>query len=490
MVRPISGPEHLDHIRERSSVSFLQTPAWAAVKNEWRGESLGWFDEGKLVGVGLVLFRQVPRVKRYLRLPSRGPDIDWLGQDLGRWLTPLAAYLKDQKAFGIRMGPPVVTRRWHAATVKAAIADPALRTWETCRPTRATTPRWASSPGCASWAGSRCPPPAGSPPVSRSTTSGFRWPTPTCPRSRTTCSPRMNQQWRRNIRKAAKAGVEVTRGTRDDLADFHRIYVETAERDHFTPRPLTYFERMWDALGARRPTGCRSTWLTTTATWWPRRRWSRSASTRGTPTARPPRQARRTRLQRRPVADDARRALPAPRCTTCAASPTRSADDPQLGLLQFKVGTGGQAVEYLGEWDLPLKRGLYKAFMAWMKRRGWRRQPSGTSRSATARVAEPPSGRRGTGGGDMRALRSPCVERPTARHLAAVADGTPGIVPVIKGNGYGVATRLRLESTPCRAAPTSEVPSTPLVRLRRRRAGDDAVAPVLHLGGPRCATRR
>ena len=28
------------------------------------------------------------------------------------------------------------------------------------------------------------------------------------------------------------------------------------------------------------------------------------------------------------------------------------------GCIQFKVGTGGEAVEYLGEWDLPLKRGL------------------------------------------------------------------------------------------------------------------------------------
>jgi lipid II:glycine glycyltransferase (peptidoglycan interpeptide bridge formation enzyme) len=48
---------------------------------------------------------------------------------------------------------------------------------------------------------------------------------------------------------------------------------------------------------------------------------------------------------------------------------TVDADDPHAGLLQFKVGTGGQAVEYLGEWDLPLKRVLYTAFTAWMKRR-------------------------------------------------------------------------------------------------------------------------
>jgi lipid II:glycine glycyltransferase (peptidoglycan interpeptide bridge formation enzyme) len=41
-----------------------------------------------------------------------------------------------------------------------------------------------------------------------------------------------------------------------------------------------------------------------------------------------------------------------------------------VGLIQFKVGTGGEAVEYVGEWDLPLRRTLYTAFDLYMKRRG------------------------------------------------------------------------------------------------------------------------
>jgi vancomycin resistance protein VanK len=49
---------------------------------------------------------------------------------------------------------------------------------------------------------------------------------------------------------------------------------------------------------------------------------------------------------------------------------TLDADDPHLGLIQFKVGTGGEAVEYVGEWDLPLNRPLYKAFELYLKRRG------------------------------------------------------------------------------------------------------------------------
>ena len=48
---------------------------------------------------------------------------------------------------------------------------------------------------------------------------------------------------------------------------------------------------------------------------------------------------------------------------------TLDPDDSHVGLIQFKVGTGGEAVEYAGEWDLPLNRALYKAFDLYMRRR-------------------------------------------------------------------------------------------------------------------------
>ena len=48
-------------------------------------------------------------------------------------------------------------------------------------------------------------------------------------------------------------GVVVTRGTAEDLGAFHELYVHTAERDHFTPRPLRYFQTMFEALGAEHP---------------------------------------------------------------------------------------------------------------------------------------------------------------------------------------------------------------------------------------------
>ena len=58
-----------------------------------------------------------------------------------------------------------------------------------------------------------------------------------------------HQKTRYNIRLATKKCVEIKEGTREDLKDFHKIMVETGERDDFIIRPLSYFEKMYDSLG-------------------------------------------------------------------------------------------------------------------------------------------------------------------------------------------------------------------------------------------------
>jgi lipid II:glycine glycyltransferase (peptidoglycan interpeptide bridge formation enzyme) len=50
-------------------------------------------------------------------------------------------------------------------------------------------------------------------------------------------------------------------------------------------------------------------------------------------------------------------------------SDTLDPDDHLFGLIQFKLGTGGYAQEYLGEWDLPLRPVLAKAFDVYLSRR-------------------------------------------------------------------------------------------------------------------------
>ena len=80
-----------------------------------------------LAGAALVLHRRLPRLRRSLAYLPEGPVIDWDAvDDLARWLDPMTAHLEVRARFGIRMGPPVVTRRWQRGHGQAALADPAL----------------------------------------------------------------------------------------------------------------------------------------------------------------------------------------------------------------------------------------------------------------------------------------------------------------------------------------------------------------------------
>ena len=59
---------------------------------------MGWFDGQDLVGVALVLYRQVPRVKRFLAYIPEGPVLPWerVVEDLEGWLTPLLEHTKSR----------------------------------------------------------------------------------------------------------------------------------------------------------------------------------------------------------------------------------------------------------------------------------------------------------------------------------------------------------------------------------------------------------
>ncbi|MFF7930535.1 peptidoglycan bridge formation glycyltransferase FemA/FemB family protein [Streptomyces sp. NPDC007940] len=365
-VGPISAAAHLDFVRTQRSVSFLQTPAWAHVKTEWGRESLGWFDGGRLVGAGLVLHRPVPRLERFtLAYLAEGPVIDWTG-DIDAWLDPLAARLKAHGAFAIRLGPPVRTDTWSAAQIKEGIADPGVN-----RLTELSG-QWADPVGARVTSRLRD---AGWLPQSPQDGFGvghpqFKYEVPLAGRTEDDLLRSMNQLWRRNIKKAARAGVEVTTG--EDLKAFHDLYLHTAERDRFTPRPLRYFETMFAALEAEDPERIRlylarhqgdlvaATILIRVGThaWYA---YGASSTEK--------REVRGSNACQWAMIRDSL----ASGCDIYdlrGITPTLDPDDPHAGLIQFKVGTGGRAVRYVGEWDLPLRPLVYRAFDLYITRRG------------------------------------------------------------------------------------------------------------------------
>jgi vancomycin resistance protein VanK len=390
-VRTTGAEEHRSYVAALAArggaASFLQTPAWARVKPEWHAESIAWQDpEGEVVGVALVLYRQLPKVRRYLAYLPEGPVLPWdeAGEPggLARWLDPLAAHVRAAGAFGLRIGPPVVTRRWSAAAIKDGIADDGVTSLTGLTPTaehavgqsvvrQLRELGWRAQGAEGGFA-------AGQPQYN------FQVPLVDdtgAPLSEEEVLRRMNQLWRRNIKKAAKLGVEVTSvtgaaspppGLAPALAQFHRLYVHTAERDQFTPRPLSYFETMFTALGAEDPDRIRlylahhegdlvaaTIWIRVGSHAW----YSYGASSTEKREVRGS-NAVQWQMMRDALAAGARV------YDLRGITDTLTADDDHVGLVQFKVGTGGEAVEHVGEWDLPLSKPLYAAFALYLRRRG------------------------------------------------------------------------------------------------------------------------
>ena len=371
LVRQISSQQHLEYIATRKSVSFLQTPAWGKAKPGWISESLGWFEGDQLVGAGLLLLRKVPRFEKFLGYLPEGPDLNWSDtQHVTEALSALVQYGQARGMFQIKLGPHAWVRRWNAETLKNAIAN------ETAKSITHLAADQTNSDGMAllellARLGWRKP---------SAKESGFgdyqpRFVFQVALHNRTEeeLLGSFNQLWRRNIKKADKEGVAVRVGTVVDLPEFHECYVETANRDHFTPRNLSYFENMWNAMRdenesriavylAEHPDHSGAIAATTMTEVGDHAWYSYGASTTAARDLRPS-----NAIQWAMMCDA--------RAHGCAVYDMRGISDTLdpahhlFGLIQFKLGTGGYAQEYVGEWDYVISPLWAKAFDLYMARR-------------------------------------------------------------------------------------------------------------------------
>ena len=346
--------------------SFLQTPAWAQVKAGWKSKVIGFFDEGQLIGTALVLARKMPKLNRYFLYIPEGPAI--AAKYLEHAVPLLRAYAISQNGFALRIGPMVIKNRWDSETIKEALAD------ENKKTLLQVTPSWTNSAAIEvenilSKNGFK---------PSVDDVNGFAAGQPKyiyqlslSGKAEADVLEGFNQLWRRNIKKGEKENVEVIKGSREDLAKFHKVYLETATRDHFTPRPLSYFEKMWDAmhkenennftlfLAKWNETIIAATILVTLN----KHSWYLygASSTFG-------REARGSNVLQWAMMQQSLQS----NCEVYdlrGITSTVDQNDSHAGLIQFKVGVGGYATELIGEWDLPLNKLLYRAFRAYLNRK-------------------------------------------------------------------------------------------------------------------------
>ncbi|MFR9725461.1 lipid II:glycine glycyltransferase FemX [Streptomyces sp. MS19] len=378
---PLSSAEHLAFLAERrpwtgaapGQVSFLQTPAWAAVKRGWRAESLGWLVDGRLAGAALVLYRQVPRLRRWFAYLPEGPVIDWSVPDLDQWFGPLLDRLREAGAFAVRMGPPLAYRRWSARTLKDA-AGPGRRVGDVLpdrvEPLGAVVADRLREAG---W--TRCGEEGAG---AADAQPRLVFEVPLAGRDRDGLWTGLSQEWRRNVKKAAKAGVRAEVAGPEDLPGFHELLGVTERRDGFRlGRSLEYYQRQYAALNSdvpgtmrlytarhggellaahtllRSPDGARVWYLT-------------GASADHRRDVRPS-----NGLQWRMLCDA--HAMGASVYDMRGIPDTLDPADRPFGLVRWKLGTGGEAVEMLGEWELPLQgavnRTLHRAMKSYLDKR-------------------------------------------------------------------------------------------------------------------------
>lgn len=353
-------------------VSFLQCPSWADVKEGWKPEYLGWFDgAGNQEGAALVLYRQLPGVRRYFAYIPEGPVLDWAVPGLGVRLGLLLDHLRAAGAFAVRMGPPLAYRRWSAATLKGAVG-PGRGLGDVLPDVvdplgAAVTDRlreggWHRCGEDGQGGGDAQP--------------RYLFEIPLDGRSMDDVWSGLNQEWRRNIKKATKSDVETVIGDVSRLPKFHALLQQTEQRDGFRlGRSLEYFERQHRMLNEEEQGRMRlylarhhgEVLAAHTLITLGRRAWYLTGASADHRREVRPSNA----LQWRMIRDAHARGV-----TTYDMRGVPDTLDPQVrafGLMRWKLGTGGQVVETLGEWELPLQgtvnKTLHRAMQAYLSRR-------------------------------------------------------------------------------------------------------------------------
>lgn len=369
-VRTLSLPEYQSFLCRTPAASFLQHPSWARVKDLWRSEMVGWHcSGGEIEGAGLVLYRQFPGTRKYFAYLPEGPVADWSDPRIDRWLDPLMRHLRAAGAFAVRIGPSPAYRRWDAATAKAGAGTGRQISDVLATEVDPVGAALADRLRTRGW--KRC---GGEDDGDAQPRHVFR--VPLAGRTLDELWSGLNQEWRRNVRKAGKAGVETVLGTSADLPEFYRLLRITEERDGFRlGRSLAYYEQQYRVLNEEQPGRMRlylavhrgeilaaHTMISTGSRVW----YQTGASADHRREVRPS-----NALQWRMMRDA--HALGADEYDMRGVPSTLDPDERSFGLLRWKLGTGGQVVETLGEWEIPMdgvaNTALYKAFQAYLARR-------------------------------------------------------------------------------------------------------------------------
>ena len=374
-VRSILESDVASFLATRDDIPLQQRPSFAAVKAEWQHLFLGWFDsaevhaQSRMVGSAVVLLRPLPRTGYFLAYIPEGPLLDWDSPDAVAALEPMLAFLRERGAFMVKIGPRLPVRTWRARTIRTALADDQRPDRWRDLPPDVTTDwlRLRLALRGAGWLPYEAPQ-AG---FGGTLQPRYGFELDLADRDLADIKAGMSTQWRRNIARASKRGVQIDKPGAAGLPEFHRLLRASGERGGFIPRDEGYFQHMWEVMVAEDPDlitlylarhdGVAHAGMLMVSSG-DRASYTFGGSDEAGREVRPS-----NALQWQMICDAhaaGRRVF-----DLRGASDGIAPDDPEVGLTTFKAGLGADAVEYLGEWDYLLRPMIAHPFRAYWNRR-------------------------------------------------------------------------------------------------------------------------
>ena len=209
---------------------ILQSEEWGKFKSKgaWSYELIGLKNGETLVAACMLLKRKLPMMNGYMYYAPRGFVLDYSDKDIVKEFTEkINNYAQKNKGIMIKIDPCVMYREHDSeghlvengvnnkATIQM-LCDLGYRHKGITLDFDGIQPRFV-----------------------------YRLP---LDRDLKALMKKFHHKTRYNIRLAEKKGVEIYEGSREELEIFEKIMRVTGERDGFIPRPLEYFESMYDVL--------------------------------------------------------------------------------------------------------------------------------------------------------------------------------------------------------------------------------------------------
>ena len=208
--------EYKKFLETHDRCNFQQSLEWGNVKTSWKKEVILSEDkDGKIRGSLCVWIRKIP-IFGNLMYSARGPVCDLYDEEIIKDLREGANLLaKKYKAFVLRVEPDILKSD---EEFRKIITKNGFKIKDDSKDFKdEIQPRF----------------------VFRLNLKG---------KTEEEIFAEFHQKTRYNVRLATKKGVVIKEGTREDLKEFHKIMIETGERDNFIIRSLEYFEKMYDEM--------------------------------------------------------------------------------------------------------------------------------------------------------------------------------------------------------------------------------------------------